>query len=162
LPRIVATPDVRIATPALTRADAATLLAIASRDRRNHMELDAAAMRETERERLRSLVQADMDIAAALHADDYQLITPRGYAMSKQEYLGQIASGRLRSRVYRGRRDGREYRGRSGIHVPSSRTDPVDGGQPGLGEQDAELRRIGVELLRLDAGERPSVAESGS
>jgi hypothetical protein len=47
LPRIVATPDVRIATPALTRADAATLLAIASGDRRNHMVLDAAAMRET-------------------------------------------------------------------------------------------------------------------
>jgi hypothetical protein len=64
------------------------------------MELDAAAMRETERERLRSLVQADMDIAAALHADDYQLITPRGYAMSKQEYLGRIASGRLRYRVF--------------------------------------------------------------
>jgi hypothetical protein len=100
LPRIVATPGVRIATAALARADDATLLAIASDDRRKHMKLNVAAMRETERERLRALVQVDMDIAAALHADDYQLITPRGHAMSKQEYLGRIASGRLRYRVF--------------------------------------------------------------
>jgi hypothetical protein len=64
------------------------------------MELDADRMRETERTRLRALVQADMDTAAALHAEDYQLITPRGYAMSKQDYLGRIASGRLRYREF--------------------------------------------------------------
>jgi hypothetical protein len=64
------------------------------------MRLDAAAMRDTERERLRSLVHADMKAAGALHAEDYQLITPRGYALSKQEYLGRIASGRLRYRVF--------------------------------------------------------------
>jgi hypothetical protein len=65
LPRIVATPDV----PALGRADDATLLVIASRDRRKHMMLDAAAMRDTERERLRALVQANMDIATAIKPD---------------------------------------------------------------------------------------------
>jgi hypothetical protein len=64
------------------------------------MGLDAAAMRDTERDRLRSLVQADMDAADVLHADDYQLITPRGYAMSKDDYLGRIASGRLRYLVF--------------------------------------------------------------
>ena len=64
------------------------------------MGLDAAALRDIERQRLRALVQADMDTAAALHADDYQLITPRGYAMSMQEYLDRIASGRLRYRVF--------------------------------------------------------------
>ena len=64
------------------------------------MGLDAAALRDIERQRLRALVQADMDTAATLHADDYQLITPRGYAMSKQEYLDRIASGRLRYRVF--------------------------------------------------------------
>ena len=64
------------------------------------MRLDAAVMRDTERERLRSLVHADMETAGALHADDYQLITPRGYAMSKQEYLSRIASGGLRYRVF--------------------------------------------------------------
>jgi hypothetical protein len=64
------------------------------------MGLDAAALRDIERQRLRALVQADMDTAAALHADDYQLITPRGHAMSKQEYLDRIASGRLRYLVF--------------------------------------------------------------
>jgi Domain of unknown function (DUF4440) len=60
------------------------------------MTLDAGRLRETEHRRLRSLVERDMAIAGALHADDYQLITPRGYALSKQEYLGSIASGEFR------------------------------------------------------------------
>jgi len=64
------------------------------------MGFDASALRDIERQRLRALVQADMDTAAALHADDYQLITPRGYPMSKQEYLDRIASGRLRYLVF--------------------------------------------------------------
>jgi hypothetical protein len=60
------------------------------------MTLDAAGLRETEHRRLRSLLEGDMATAGALHADDYQLITPRGYALSKQEYLGSIASGEFR------------------------------------------------------------------
>ncbi len=42
-----------------------------------------------------------MDVAGALHADDYQLITLRGLALTKQEYLGGIASGQLRYRVFK-------------------------------------------------------------
>lgn len=61
---------------------------------------DAALMRDTERRRLRSLVDADMAAAGPLHADDYQLITPNGCALSKQDYLGGIAAGRLRYRVF--------------------------------------------------------------
>ena len=57
------------------------------------MDLDAAAMRDTERKRLRSLVTADMDTADALHAADYELITPRGYAMSKHDYLAGSRRG---------------------------------------------------------------------
>jgi len=64
------------------------------------MRLDAAAMRDTERRRLRSLVAADMNTADALHAADYELITPSGYAMSKHDYLDRIASGRLRYLVF--------------------------------------------------------------
>jgi hypothetical protein len=64
------------------------------------MRPDAAVLRDTERQRLRSLVEADMDAAAALHSDDYQLITPRGSALTKQEYLGSVAAGRLRYRVF--------------------------------------------------------------
>jgi hypothetical protein len=50
---------------------------------------------ETERRRLRALVSADTAAAAPLHAEDYQLITPNGSALSKDGYLGAIASGRL-------------------------------------------------------------------
>ncbi|MEU7745669.1 nuclear transport factor 2 family protein [Nonomuraea sp. NPDC049158] len=57
-------------------------------------------MRDIERQRLRSLVTRDMAAADVLHADDYQLITPRGIALSKEEYLGDIASGHLRYQVF--------------------------------------------------------------
>jgi hypothetical protein len=38
---------------------------------------DATVLPDTERRRLGSLVEVDMDAADALHADDYQLINPR-------------------------------------------------------------------------------------
>ncbi len=53
-----------------------------------------------ERERLRALVESDMDVAEALHADDYQLVTPGGRAMSKREYLDGVAAGELRYVVF--------------------------------------------------------------
>src|ERR1017187_5157635 len=192
LTRILATPRRAVTPHPLYRADD-TLPAIASGDRRKRMGLDAAALRDIERRRLRALVQADMDTAAALHADDYQLITPRGYAMSKQEYLDRIASGRLRYRVFepvsdiavRGSGEVALLRYQVRISVaedddengdagdsggsrghgamvdgrPSWRRrrssgplDPLDGGQPGLGERDAGPGLIALELGRLDPG----------
>jgi hypothetical protein len=50
-------------------------------------------IRDIERQRLRALVQADMDVARRLHADDFQLITPFGDSLSKEEYLGAVESG---------------------------------------------------------------------
>ena len=44
-----------------------------------------------ERERLRLLVAADVDGAAALHADDFRLITPRGNELTKADYMASIA-----------------------------------------------------------------------
>jgi hypothetical protein len=46
-----------------------------------------------ERERLRSLVEADMKSADQLHAGDFQLINPLGGTLSKAHYLGLVASG---------------------------------------------------------------------
>ena len=43
-----------------------------------------------ERERLRALVEVDMDRAAQLHADDFQLITPSGKALTKEQYLEAV------------------------------------------------------------------------
>ena len=54
---------------------------------------DVESIRETERQRLRALVEADMDVANRLHADDFQLISPAGVVRTKEEYLGNVASG---------------------------------------------------------------------
>lgn len=53
----------------------------------------AETLRETEISRLRALVDADMKTAERLHAEDFQLITPGGAALSKAEYLRGVASG---------------------------------------------------------------------
>jgi hypothetical protein len=50
-------------------------------------------LRETEERRLRSLVEFDMAVAHALHAEDFQLINPAGAPLSKQDYLGGLESG---------------------------------------------------------------------
>ena len=57
-------------------------------------------LRKLEARRLASLVAGDMEIAEALHADDYELITPGGATYSKREYLDGIASGSLRYHVF--------------------------------------------------------------
>jgi hypothetical protein len=52
-------------------------------------------LRTIERRRLRSLVDGDMTTASRLHADDFELINPRGGTLSKQQYLRDVASGDL-------------------------------------------------------------------
>ena len=52
-------------------------------------------LRATERKRLQSLVEANMEVANQLHADDFQLVNPLGGALSKEQYLGWIASGEI-------------------------------------------------------------------
>lgn len=51
----------------------------------------ADEIRQLERRRLRALVACDMDTADRLHAADFQLITPRGHAMNKAQYLQSVA-----------------------------------------------------------------------
>jgi hypothetical protein len=60
----------------------------------------AELIRATERERLRSLIAPDLNAARSLHADDYQLVTPGGATLSKEDYLGQIESGALDYRTF--------------------------------------------------------------
>jgi hypothetical protein len=52
-------------------------------------------LRAVERARLRSLVEADIETAQRVHADDFQLVDPSGATSSKEQYLGQVASGEL-------------------------------------------------------------------
>ena len=60
----------------------------------------ADLIRTIERERLRALVEANMEVAHQLHADDFQLINPGGGSLSKEQYLGGIASGELNYLVW--------------------------------------------------------------
>lgn len=55
----------------------------------------ADKLRAIERQRLRALVDADVATASRLHADDFELIDPRGGTHSKEQYLQRIASGDL-------------------------------------------------------------------
>ena len=55
----------------------------------------AEQLRAVERARLRSLVEADVETARRLHADDFELINPAGGTLSKEQYLKDVASGEL-------------------------------------------------------------------
>jgi hypothetical protein len=55
---------------------------------------------DVERRRLRALVDADLAVADQLHADDFQLITPSGGSLSKEEYLQGVASGEVNYLVW--------------------------------------------------------------
>lgn len=59
-------------------------------------ETDENNIRDIERSRLRALVSADIETARRLHAPDFQLITPIGQALSKEEYLGAIEAGYIK------------------------------------------------------------------
>ena len=61
--------------------------------------MDYVDIEALERRRLHALVTVDMSVAD-LHADDYQLITPAGAALSKEDYFGRIADGRLSYRRF--------------------------------------------------------------
>lgn len=67
---------------------------------RTSPDLETDRIRDVERRRLRALVDADMDVARQLHAPDFQLITPIGDALSKDEYLGAIAAGHLKYLIW--------------------------------------------------------------
>ncbi|MEO6927720.1 MAG: nuclear transport factor 2 family protein [Casimicrobiaceae bacterium] len=58
--------------------------------------VDADYIRALERSRLQALVERNMPLARQLHAPDFQLITPNGFAYSRDRYLGEIESGQLR------------------------------------------------------------------
>ncbi|MGI0525829.1 nuclear transport factor 2 family protein [Rhizobium giardinii] len=60
----------------------------------------ADLLRTIEHARLRALVSADVVQAQQLHAPDFQLITPIGAVLSKDDYLGAIASGHIKYLVW--------------------------------------------------------------
>ena len=57
---------------------------------------EAELLQASERERVGALVSGDIARASELHTDDFQLITPLGGVISKEQYLGGISSGQIR------------------------------------------------------------------
>src|SRR5262245_28652209 len=41
----------------------------------------------------RALVEANVEVATQLHADDFQLVSPAGVSLTKEQYLQNVASG---------------------------------------------------------------------
>ena len=68
---------------------------MSSSHRTMHTDQEVELLRSTERERLRVLVAGDVERAAQLHTEDFQLINPLGGALSKEQYLGGIGSGQI-------------------------------------------------------------------
>ena len=73
--------------------------------------MEPGQLEQLERERLRALRECDLVAVERLHADDYELVTPGGRALSRQAYIELITSGdftyetfepasRVRVRVY--------------------------------------------------------------
>ena len=61
---------------------------------------EASRVRATEHQRLQALVAGDTTVAGPLHAADFQLINPRGEALTRTQYLGGIATGELDYQVW--------------------------------------------------------------
>ena len=68
---------------------------MSSSHRTMHTDQEVELLRLTERERLRVLVAGDVERAAQLHTEDFQLINPLGGVLSKEQYLGGIGSGQM-------------------------------------------------------------------
>ena len=56
---------------------------------------EAERLRQTEQKRLRALVDADVAVAGALIANDFELINPLGEVLTRDDVLGGVGSGAL-------------------------------------------------------------------
>jgi hypothetical protein len=75
--------DKNTGTPGQPTAEAPAVTAVAEQ------------IREVERARLRALIKGDITAASDLHAPSFQLITPIGAMLSKDDYLGAVATGHI-------------------------------------------------------------------
>ena len=61
---------------------------------------EAERLRDLERARMQALVDADMAVVDALHADDFRLVPPPGFPLSREDYLAAVTSGEIDYRVF--------------------------------------------------------------
>jgi Domain of unknown function (DUF4440) len=55
--------------------------------------VDAEQLEQLERARLRALRECDLVAVERLHAEDYELVTPGGGTLTRQDYVELITSG---------------------------------------------------------------------
>jgi hypothetical protein len=60
---------------------------------------DSEGVREVQKARSTALLACDLETLRRIHADDFQLITPLGVVLSKDEYLGAVENGILKYQV---------------------------------------------------------------
>jgi hypothetical protein len=90
---------------------------------------EADQIRAIEHKRLRAMVEANMEVARQLHADDFQLITPTGDPLSREQYLGAVASGEIDYLVWKPDAIGVRLSGEMAVIRYSSQIEIVVGGQ---------------------------------
>lgn len=78
-----------------------TLLLLSLVSCSEQLDTRAGTIAAIEEARLKALVEADMEAANALHADDFQLVNPSGRIYTKETYLGGIESGDLDYKTFR-------------------------------------------------------------
>ena len=54
---------------------------------------EAERLRDIERTRLKALVDANMPVVEALHANDFQLVPQPGFPLTREDYVAAVASG---------------------------------------------------------------------
>jgi hypothetical protein len=91
---------------------------------------DGDLIRRLEHARLRALVARDLATAESLHAADYELVTPSGGVITRDGYLGGIATGELEYRMFDVVSDITvRYFGRAAVARYRARIEVVFGGQ---------------------------------
>jgi hypothetical protein len=61
---------------------------------------EADAIRSVQRERSAALLAANIEAARRIHSDEFQLITPLGAVLSKDQYLSAVETGVLKYSVF--------------------------------------------------------------
>jgi len=90
---------------------------------------EADLIRTIEHQRIDALVAANMEVARQLHADDFQLVDPTGSTLSKDQFLGEVASGEIDFLVWEPQAlDVRVY-GQAAVIRYQSQIEVVVGGQ---------------------------------
>jgi hypothetical protein len=83
-----------VALTALLAAAAAMLTAPAARSSGPpSTSAEAQRLRSLENTRLHALVDVNMPVIEAIHAEDFQVVPPPGFPLSREEYLAALASG---------------------------------------------------------------------